>query len=98
MPINKNDRWLVDNKDRLMKNLILVEELCNMKVTEDPLLILQRYNVMHQPTQSKRIRKTMKNHILHQWKRLCRFPRNSGSSGEDNIAEIYKENYKNMVR
>ena len=40
----------------------------------------------------------MKDHILHQWKRLNKWPKMQGSSGENNITEIYKENYKNMVR
>ena len=78
--------------------MILVEELCNMKVTEDPLLAFQRYNELHQPTHFRKIRKTMRNHILHQWKRVGGSSRNSGATGEDNITEIYKENYKNMVR
>ena len=39
IPIGRNDRWLIDNKDRMAKNLLLVEQLCNMRVTEDPLIV-----------------------------------------------------------
>ena len=81
-----------------MKNLLLVEQLCNMRVTEDPLLVLQRYNASHQPIQRKKIRKTLTNHIIHQWKRLNKWTKDQGHPGVTNITEIYRENYKNMVK
>ena len=47
MPINRSDRWLIDIKDRMAKNLIMVEDMCNIRVTEDPLEILRNYNENH---------------------------------------------------
>ena len=40
----------------------------------------------------------MKDHILHQWKRLNKGSKIQGPYCENNITEIYRENYKNMVR
>ena len=39
----------------------------------------------------------MKNHILNQWRKIERTTKDYGLKGESNIAEIYKENYRDMV-
>ena len=40
----------------------------------------------------------MKDHILHQWRRLNKGSNVRGPHGDNNITEIYRENYRNMVR
>ena len=40
----------------------------------------------------------MKDHIIHQWKRLSKGQKDRGLPGDNNLLEIYRDNYKNMVR
>ena len=52
----------------------------------------------HLPTQLKKVKKTLKDHILSQQKKYGKDPRRIVMESEPSIADIYKENYKTMVK
>ena len=52
----------------------------------------------HLPARMKKVKRTLKDHILSQRKKYDKDPRRITMEREPAIAEIYKENYKCMVK
>ena len=52
----------------------------------------------HLPARMKKVKRTLKDHILSLRKKYDKDPRRLTMESEPTIAEIYKENYKSMIK